>query len=142
MKNIVIAREPQSGERSNHKPIKFFYIFFVMISCFVFSLSGCATTGDYKLRAGDELRIVIWQELDEKAVIRPDYKISLPLVGEVSCKDKTPEKLSRELTQMYELETVVMVSKYQTIKQDLKDLFGFIRDLSFAYFLGHRIIKD
>jgi protein involved in polysaccharide export with SLBB domain len=113
-----------------------------VITCFMFVFSGCATTGDYSLRAGDELRIVIWQELDEKAVIRPDYKISLPLVGEVSCKDKTPEKLSRELTQKYELETVVMVSKYQTIKQDLKDLFGFIRDLSFAYFLVQKISEN
>ena len=142
MNTFVIAREPQSGERGNLKSKKLFYGFTAVIVCLVFFFSGCATTGDYRLRAGDELRIVIWQELDEKAIIRPDYKISLPLVGEVSCKDKTPEKLSRELTQRYELETVVMVSKYQSLKQDLKDIFGFIRDISFMYFFIQKITES
>ncbi len=46
--------------------------------------SGCASTFvftrqniDYKIRVSDELRVVIWEELDEKVIVRSDKKISL-----------------------------------------------------------------
>jgi protein involved in polysaccharide export with SLBB domain len=92
---------------------------------------------------GDQLRIVIWEKLDEKVIVRPDHKISLPLVGEVSCKDKTPEELSKELSKKYETETTVIVSKYHTLKDDFKGIIGFIRDVSIVYFIGEKVLdKD
>ena len=142
MKNTVIAREPQSGERGNLKPKKLFCSSVTVIVCLVFFLSGCAASGPYKIRTGDELRIVVWNEIDEKAVVRPDKKISLPIAGEISCDNKTPSELSKELTQKYRADTVVMVTKFTSLKDDIKDLFGFLRDFSFVFFFAERLIND
>lgn len=114
----------------------------ILILCIAIFISGCATTGDYRLKVGDELRVVIWKKLDEKALVRPDQKISLPLAGEISCKNKTPDELSKELTKKYEAETTVMVSKYHTFKDDLKEIIGFIRDAAIVYFIGERISNE
>jgi protein involved in polysaccharide export with SLBB domain len=142
MKNTVIAREPQSGERGNLKPKKLFYSFTTLLMCFMIFFSGCASSAPYKIRAGDELRIVVWNEIDEKVLVRPDKKISLPITGEISCYDKTPEDLSKELSQKYRADTVVMVTKFTTLKDDIKELFGFLRDFSFVYFLAERLSND
>lgn len=113
----------------------------ILILCLTILASGCATTGDYRLRVGDELRVVIWKELDEKAIVRPDQKISLPLAGEISCKNRTPDELSKELSKKYEAETTVMVSKYHTLKDDFKEIIGFIRDAAIVYFIGERVVN-
>jgi protein involved in polysaccharide export with SLBB domain len=113
-----------------------------ILLCLTIFISGCATTGDYRFRVGDEIRVVIWKELDEKVVVRPDKKISLPLVGEVSCKNKTPEELSNELSDKYETETTVIVQKYHTFKDDFKEIVGIIRDAAVTYFIGERIARD
>ena len=114
----------------------------ILILCLVFFISGCAASAPYKIRTGDELRIVVWNEIDEKAVVRPDKKISLPIAGEISCDNKTPAELSKELTQKYRADTVVMVTKFTSLKDDIKDLFGFLRDFSFVFFFAERLIND
>lgn len=113
---------------------------FLALLCIMAFLPGCAVTGDYKLRVGDEVRVIIWQKLDEKAIIRPDKKISLPLAGEVICKNKTPAQLSSELSDKYEAQTTVMVTKYHSLKDDFKQAVGVIRDLAILYFISDRII--
>jgi polysaccharide export outer membrane protein len=47
---------------------------------------------DYVVGEGDVLLINVWKEpeVSEKAVVRPDGKISLPLVGEVTVSGLTP----------------------------------------------------
>ncbi len=52
-------------------------------------------TADYQLGAGDVLSINVWKEPELSRVlpIRPDGKISLPLVGDVVASDKTAEQL-------------------------------------------------
>jgi protein involved in polysaccharide export with SLBB domain len=112
-------------------------------------LSGCATLSpitkdspDYRIRPNDELRIVIWKELDEKVIVRPDGRISLPLIGEIYCNGKTPVNLSDELTQKYKQPTTVIVTKIHSAKEDLKDLIGFLRDIALFYLLGERIARD
>ncbi|RLI58516.1 MAG: hypothetical protein DRO67_10660 [Candidatus Asgardarchaeum californiense] len=116
---------------------------FIIILITSFFTSGCASTfiltrhnTDYKIKVGDQLRVVIWEKLDEKVIVRPDYKISLPLVGEVSCKNKTAEELSEDLTEKYEAETVVIVEK--TNKFQFKDFVDLVKDVTFFYFLGRR----
>lgn len=125
------------------------YIIFTL--CLSLLSSGCASlrygsrisaVSDYKLRVGDELRIVIWKDLDEKVIVRPDYKISLPLVGEVDCKRKTPEILSAELSKEYKVKTVVIVTKYHSWKDNFKGAVGLIRDSAIVYFIGKRITKE
>lgn len=119
------------------------------IYIFAFTLLFLATTGcihtqnfvqkDYIIHRGDTLRIVIFKEYDEKVTVRPDYKISLPLLGEVSCRNKTPKQLAQELSQRFGMQTVVMVEESSQFK--FKDFVGFVRDVSWFYFLGKRIAK-
>jgi len=114
----------------------------------IFLLSGCAALPngkpipDYKIRPEDELRIVIWKELDEKVIVRPDGKISLPLVGEVVSFNKTPSALSRELSIRYNQKVTVIVSKFKTAKDNFKDIFSILRDISFVYLFADRIADD
>ena len=50
----------------------------------------------YKMSVGDQLKINVWKnpELSLDAPIRPDGKISLPLIGDVMAVGRTPEELS------------------------------------------------
>ena len=120
----------------------------ILVVITVVALSGCATIGstrmssDYRIRAKDELRVVIWKELDEKVVVRPDGRISLPLIGEVYCKGKTPAALSKELSEGYKQNTTIIVTKTYSSKEDLKDLIGFLRDAVFFFLAAEKVTGD
>jgi len=77
-------------------------------------LAGCATTSQtaatihdypvmreetYKLEAPDEIEIAVLpqSELDRAVTIRPDGKISLPLIGDVFVEGKTPMDVAADL---------------------------------------------
>ncbi|MFC1621601.1 polysaccharide biosynthesis/export family protein [Candidatus Omnitrophota bacterium] len=107
----------------------------------VMFLTSCATR-DYRLKSGDELRILIWNKLDEKVTIRPDQKISLPFIGEVDCNHKTPRRLSRELSGQYDKDTTVIVTKSHTWKEHFKITIQLIRDSTILYFIGRRITNE
>lgn len=53
----------------------------------------------YKMAVGDQLQINVWKnpELSLAEPIRPDGKISIPLVGEVMAVGLTPEELSAQI---------------------------------------------
>jgi polysaccharide export outer membrane protein len=53
----------------------------------------------YQIGPGDELNIFVWRnpDLSTKVPVRPDGKISIPLVEDVSAIGKTPSMLAREL---------------------------------------------
>src|SRR5688500_7658958 len=60
--------------------------------------SGSATTlpnADYRLVPGDKLRIEVYkdQQLSQSLQVRPDGKITLPLVGDVSAEGRTSTEL-------------------------------------------------
>ena len=74
---------------------------------------------EYHINVGDELEVRFsnHKDMDELAVVRPDGKFSLPLIGEVDVEHKTPKALERELTHLYESKLnkpklVVIVRKY------------------------------
>jgi len=50
---------------------------------------------DYVIGSGDVLSIVVWREKDltQEVVVRPDGKISLPLLNDVAASGLTPEQL-------------------------------------------------
>lgn len=56
---------------------------------------------DYVIGPTDVLTIVIWEEKDlsSEVVVRPDGKISLPLINDVVAAGLTPEQLRRQLTE-------------------------------------------
>ena len=96
-------------------PIIFFFILFL------FQAVSCSKTGyqiidrddsmlaalhqnkPYVLGCGDTLKVTVWrhEETDADAVIMPDGKISLPLVGEVAAAGLTVDELKDELNRKY-----------------------------------------
>ena len=54
----------------------------------------------YKIGAGDELYISVWKEPDltRPVPVRPDGKITMPLVGDVQASGLTPHELEGNLT--------------------------------------------
>ena len=53
----------------------------------------------YKMAVGDKLKINVWKnaELSLSAPVRPDGKISMPLMGDVLAVGLTPEELAAEI---------------------------------------------
>jgi len=62
-----------------------------------------ATVADYRIAPGDALQVFVWQDrnLSLTVRVRPDGRISLPLVGEVEAAGKTPRALSEELQRRF-----------------------------------------
>jgi len=60
---------------------------------------GTATpaTQDYHIASGDGLQIFVWRnpDLTVGTTVRPDGKISIPLVEDISCVGRTPTELAR-----------------------------------------------
>ena len=54
-----------------------------------------ATSADYRLAAGDKLRIEVYKDehLSQSLQIRPDGKVTLPLVGDVTAAGRTSMEL-------------------------------------------------
>lgn len=50
----------------------------------------------YKMAVGDQVQVNVWKnaELSLSAPVRPDGKISIPLIGDVMAVGRTPEQLS------------------------------------------------
>lgn len=59
-----------------------------------------ATAADYRLVPGDKLRIEVYKDpqISQTLQIRPDGKISLPLVGDVAAAGRTPVALRDSIT--------------------------------------------
>lgn len=55
--------------------------------------------GEYKVGPEDVLQIHVWsdEQLSPQVVVRPDGKISLPLVGEVVCAGRSVEEIRLEV---------------------------------------------
>jgi polysaccharide biosynthesis/export protein len=62
--------------------------------------SEAALSQDYHLRLGDKLRIEVHKDaqLSQSVQIRPDGKITLPLVGDIPAIGRTPSELRDEIT--------------------------------------------
>lgn len=64
---------------------------------------GPATQDALLLRAGDvlEIQFIHWPELNQNQAIRPDGKLSLPLVGEQHAEGRTPAQFRDQLLEAY-----------------------------------------
>jgi polysaccharide export outer membrane protein len=60
-----------------------------------------AISSDYVLTIGDKLRVEVYREpqLSQSVEVRPDGKVTLPLVGDVSAAGITPAKLGESLSE-------------------------------------------
>lgn len=86
---------------------------YILFSLAIFAVAACGTTGSYPpapLKAPgaayryiigplDLLAITVWRnpELSTTVTVRPDGRISAPLVSDVMAQGLTPDQLSREL---------------------------------------------
>ena len=63
--------------------------------------SSIANDPDYQIGPGDKLDISVWREPENsaKVPVRPDGKVSLPLLGDVQAAGTTPSKLAATITQ-------------------------------------------
>ncbi|WP_173046705.1 polysaccharide biosynthesis/export family protein [Nitrospira sp. KM1] len=57
-------------------------------------------TSDYIIGPEDVLEITVWKnaELSKQVQVRPDGRISLPLLGDISAVGKTPAQLTEEIS--------------------------------------------
>ncbi len=62
--------------------------------------SADITAADYRLFPGDKLRIEVYKDpqLSQSLQVRPDGKITLPLIGDVRAAGQTPTELRTALT--------------------------------------------
>jgi polysaccharide export outer membrane protein len=87
-----------------------------VIYMILLGLSGCSTTSyppleggpapaqvtpDYIIGAGDSANIFVWRnpELSSDVTVRPDGKITTPLIEDVPASGKTPTQLARDMEQ-------------------------------------------
>jgi polysaccharide export outer membrane protein len=63
------------------------------------SPSSYAEVSDYRIGPGDALSINVWHntELTGPITVRPDGRISMPLIGEVVAAGQTPASLAKEI---------------------------------------------
>ncbi|HXE80113.1 MAG TPA: polysaccharide biosynthesis/export family protein, partial [Vicinamibacterales bacterium] len=63
--------------------------------------AAAAQSPDYRLGPGDKLRVEVYRDpqLSQSLQVRPDGKITLPLVGDVQAAGLTPLELRDRLTQ-------------------------------------------
>ena len=76
----------------------------------------------YQIGSGDIVNIFIWDnpDISTTVTVRPDGKITVPLVEDVIVSGKTPYQVARELEKIYESfirepQIVVMVSGFQGV---------------------------
>jgi polysaccharide export outer membrane protein len=57
------------------------------------------STQNYVIGPGDTLQVFVWRNADltVSVPVRPDGKISIPLVEDIECAGKTPTQLAREI---------------------------------------------
>jgi polysaccharide biosynthesis/export protein len=86
-------------------------VFLRAICALALGLSGCAggvappapsaqtATSPYLIGPGDTLTIFVWRnpELSTDVTVRPDGRVSMPLVEDIAATGKTPSELAREI---------------------------------------------
>src|SRR5687768_17619814 len=76
----------------------------IVVLAALFGGAAAAAVGpDYRIGIDDVLVISVWdqKDLDQVVSVRPDGKISLPLVGETEAGGLTVSELSNKLTTLY-----------------------------------------
>lgn len=62
-----------------------------------------ATVQEYRIGPGDVIRVAVFgnNDLSSRVTVRPDGRITLPLLGEISATGKTVNEVTREITEGY-----------------------------------------
>jgi polysaccharide export outer membrane protein len=75
----------------------------LVVSVVVWPATATAAEPDFRIGPDDILTISVWdqKDLDQVVTVRPDGKISLPLVGEIEAAGQTVAELSSRLSTAY-----------------------------------------
>jgi polysaccharide biosynthesis/export protein len=75
---------------------------------------------DYVIGVEDVLAVNVWreQEMSRVVAVRPDGKITLPLLGEFEADGKTPKQLEQDI--LKKLQTLVTNPEVSVIVQDIR----------------------
>src|SRR5450631_4850637 len=86
------------------------------------SLNGAASVPDYEIGADDILAINVWKEPDlcRTVPVRPDGKITMPLLGDVQASGRTPQKLQQDI--QHGLQAYVSVPEVTVTVQEVRSL--------------------
>jgi polysaccharide export outer membrane protein len=84
------------------------------------SAASYANASDYRIGPGDQLNVVVWHNTDVSGPVpvRPDGRISIPLIGDVVAAGKTPMDLAAEIKEKlkpYIKDPVVTVTPTQFV---------------------------
>lgn len=62
-----------------------------------------ATVQEYRIGPGDLIRVAVFgnNDLSSRVTVRPDGRLTLPLLGEISATGKTVNDVTREITEGY-----------------------------------------
>jgi polysaccharide export outer membrane protein len=106
----------------NNKIYNYFFLNLITILILTILISGCgvkeipnsntleintreidSTTSDYYLRTGDNITVKFFNhaELNETVTIRPDGKITLQLINEITAEGLTPSELNNRIIERY-----------------------------------------
>jgi len=83
-------------------PARVFALFFVLLICGLFTATpanAAKNSGSYVIGVEDVLDIRVWEnaELSVNVSVRPDGKVTIPLLGDVRAKGLRPEQLKKRL---------------------------------------------
>lgn len=106
-----------------------------------------AVTDDYKIGPGDTLQIFVWRnpELTSTIPVRPDGKISTPLVEDMVAVGKTPSELARDIEKVLgeyvrSPQINVIVTQPASAFSQIKVIGQVVRPQSMAYRDGLRVL--
>jgi protein involved in polysaccharide export with SLBB domain len=96
-----------------------------------FNINRKPTAREYIIRVGDKLRIEFLSETENARTVevRPDGRVSLPLIGPVVAAGQSPDSLARQLQQRYSgvltgAQITVNVTEPHSPLQDFLDVIG------------------
>ena len=103
---------------------------------------------EYLIGPFDELEVFVWraEELSNKVTVRPDGRISTPLVEDMQAAGKTPTQLARDLETVLAIyvkspEVTVIVSKFSsTFDQQVRVLGEAQRPAALPYQAGMTVL--
>ena len=103
----------------------------------------------YQLAVGDQVQVNVWKnpELSVSEPVRPDGKIAVPLIGDITAAGRTPEQLAADISR--KLSSYVIKPQVTVILTDLKgqEFLSRIRvtgavghDMSISYHQGMTVL--
>jgi polysaccharide export outer membrane protein len=89
--------------------------------------------GEYRMQVGDKLEIDVWksEDLSIETIVRPDGKISYPLIGDITAQGMTLTELDNVLTQrlsayVKEPQVLITTTEFGKKKKDVTYVTDFI----------------